>query len=274
MTSQLLSVDAVSLRFGGVTALADVTFDVAAGEMFGIIGPNGAGKSSLINVLTGFYRATSGTVRLDGEPLTGQRPAELASRGVVRTFQNLGLFEHMTVLENVLVGHHMRMRGGIVSAALRLWYATRSEVTARRECEELLALLGLAGVRNATVGQLPYGTKKRVEFAKALAARPRCLLLDEPVAGLNSEESARVAEIISFARTEVGAAVVLIEHDVEMVMNLCDRVMVLDFGRLIALDTPENVRNTPEVIAAYIGEQVERTQPGEQPNIIEGATRE
>lgn len=260
MSNELLVADSVTLRFGGVAALSEVSVDVREGEILGIIGPNGAGKSSLINVLTGAYRATSGSVRIDGEVVSGTRPAAIAAKGVVRTFQNLGLFDRMTVLENVMVGRHVRMKGGIVAGALRLPSTRRDEAAARRHCDELLRLLELEDVRDTLVGQLPYGTKKRVEFAKALAAEPRCILLDEPVAGLNSEESHRVAAIIARARSEFGATVVLIEHNVELVMSLADRVMVLDFGRRIALGTPDEVRRTPEVIAAYIGEQIEHQE--------------
>lgn len=274
MANDLLVAEGVTLRFGGVAALSEVSFSVREGEIFGIIGPNGAGKSSLINVLTGTYRATSGSVRLEGQGLTGERPAEIARRGVVRTFQNLGLFDRMTVLENVMVGRHVRMHGGIVASALRLPGLRRHEAEARQHCRALLGLLELAHVRDTLVGQLPYGVKKRVEFAKALAAEPRCILLDEPVAGMNEEESSRVAEIIGRTRSEFGATVVLIEHNIELVMGLTDRVMVLDFGKRIALGTPDEVRRTPEVIAAYIGEHVEHpgaAAPGGDPGLTPAA---
>lgn len=254
MSTTLLDVRDVCLKFGGVAALSDVSFEVRQGETLGIIGPNGAGKSSLVNVLTGAYRPTSGSVRLDGQEVVGRSPAEIAGRGVVRTFQNLGLFDQMTVLENVLVGRHTRMTGGIVAAALRLPSTLRQERSAVERCEWLLAELDLLEHRDARVGLLPYGIKKRVEFAKALAADPRCIVLDEPVAGMNSEESERLAQIIRRVKTEFGASVVLIEHDIDMVMSLCDRVLVLDFGRRIAIGSPAEVQADPAVVAAYLGD--------------------
>lgn len=260
MTEDLLEARSLTLRFGGVTALADVSFTVREAEIFAIIGPNGAGKSSLINVLTGIYRATSGSVLFDGRDVTGASPAAIARAGAVRTFQNLGLFDRMTVLENVIVGRHVRRKGGILSGALRLPAARRAEREAAEFSMGLLDLLDLRQFKDTPVGLLPYGTKKRVEFAKALAGEPRLVMLDEPVAGLNTEESARLADVIARTRSEFGATVVLIEHNVEMVMAMADRVMVLDFGKRIALGSPDEVRNTPEVIAAYIGEQVEHAQ--------------
>lgn len=257
MSDPLLQVQDVTLKFGGVTALDGVSFDVRQGEMFAIIGPNGAGKSSLINVLTGIYHATSGKVRFAGQDVTDRSPAAIARAGAVRTFQNLGLFERMSVLDNVLVGRHGHSGGGIVAGMFRWPAAMRLERQATEHCRAVLDLLGLSSVADSPVGVLPYGTKKRVEFAKALAAEPQLIMLDEPVAGLNTEESERLAQIIVQTRSEFGATVVVIEHNVEMVMSMADRVMVLDFGRRIAIGDPSTVRTDPRVVAAYIGEQAD-----------------
>jgi branched-chain amino acid transport system ATP-binding protein len=265
MTAPVLAVEGVSLAFGGVNALTDVTFSIGPRQTFAVIGPNGAGKSSLLNVLTGIYRPQQGSVHLNGTPILGKPAAAIARLGLSRTFQNLGLFDSMSVLDNVLVGRAPRLRSGLVAGSLWWGRSRREEVAARRHGQELLDLFELGDQQDAEVGALPYGTKKRVELAKALANDPKLLLLDEPVAGMNPEESARIAETITLARTEIGASVLLIEHDLPMVMRLADTVMVLDFGQCVAQGTPDEVQADPEVLRAYTGDLGPRAASRETP---------
>lgn len=254
MTGTVLAVDGVNLSFGGVNALTDISFAIDAQQTFAVIGPNGAGKSSLLNVLTGVYRPQRGSVQLGGVDILGKRAHEIAGLGLSRTFQNLGLFDSMTVLDNVLVGASPRLTSGVVAGSLWWGRSRKEESAARRHAQELLDLVGLGDEQASQVSGLPYGTKKRVELVKALANDPRLLLLDEPVAGMNPEESARIAETISVARDELGASILLIEHDLPMVMKLADVVMVLDFGHAVAQGTPAEVQADPEVLRAYTGD--------------------
>lgn len=253
MTTPLLSVSDLSLAFGGTSALADVSFDVNPGELFAVIGPNGAGKTSTFNCISGVYRPSQGSIRFDGESLLGVRPDVIAQRGVARTFQNIELFDNLTVLENLLLGRHNLIAAQWWEAFLWLPRARRSEVQARRAVEDIIDFLDLAAVRHLPVGILPYGIKKRIEVGRALAMEPRLLLLDEPVAGMNVEETEDMARFIMDIRTELGVAMILVEHDMRLVMDLADRVMVLDFGRQIAIGTPQDVQADPAVIAAYLG---------------------
>lgn len=264
MSEPLLEVNDVNLSFGGVSALTDVSFTVHAGETFAIIGPNGAGKSSLLNVLTGIYRPSSGSARIAGQELVGRRPHHIAHLGVSRTFQNLGLFDSMSVFDNVLVGRSAKLHRGIVAGSAWWGPSRREEIRARRRCAEILDLLGLADLQAAHLGILPYGTKKRVELAKALASDPRILLLDEPVAGMNPEESAQIAHSIEVARAEMHATVVLIEHDLPLVMSIADTVLVMDFGKVIAAGEPAAIQSDPEVLRAYTGDL------GDQPSAVVG----
>jgi branched-chain amino acid transport system ATP-binding protein len=254
MSEPLLLVNDVNLSFGGVSALSDVSFAVNSGETFAIIGPNGAGKSSLLNVLTGIYRPSSGSARVAGEELIGRRPHHIARLGVSRTFQNLGLFESMSVIDNVMVGRSAKLESGILAGSAWWGPSRREETKARRRCAEILDVLGLADLQAAHLGILPYGTKKRVELAKALASDPSILLLDEPVAGMNPEESAQIAHSIEVARAEMGATVVLIEHDLPLVMSIAHTVLVMDFGKVIAVGGPEAIQSDPEVLCAYTGD--------------------
>jgi branched-chain amino acid transport system ATP-binding protein len=249
----LLEVSNVCLRFGGVTALDGISFAVEHGEFFAIIGPNGAGKTSLLNVLNGFYRPQQGEVVLDGRSLIGQRPSTIASWGVARTFQNLALFDDLTVLENVVLGRHHLMRSGILSGAFWWGRARKEEYAARRECLPLLEMTGLDGIAGSPVRDLPYGVKKRVELARALALKPRLLLLDEPVAGMNATESNELASWVLTAQRQLDLTVVMIEHDMALVRRVADRALVIDFGQVICLESPDMAMRDPRVVRAYLG---------------------
>jgi len=249
----LLDVADLTLRFGGATTLDAVSFDVRQGELFAIIGPNGAGKTSTFNCISGVYRPQAGSIALDGESLLGVAPDEIARRGVARTFQNVELFDNLSVLDNLLLGRHQKSTYSWPEAMAWFGRSRRQELASRRRIEDLIEFLDLARVRHLPVGILPYGIRKRVELGRALAMEPRLLLLDEPVAGMNSEETEDMARFILDIRTELGTSMIMVEHDMRLVMDLADRVMVIDFGRRIALGTPEEVQRDPAVIAAYLG---------------------
>ena len=251
----ILEVDGITLAFDGVVAVDHVSFTVEPGELFAIIGPNGAGKTSIFNVLSGVYRPQSGAVRFNGQDLLGRRPHRIAAMGVARTFQNIELFAHLTVVENLMLGRHHHMRYGALSAFLWLGRARREEVANREAVEEVIDFLELAQWRRLPVGLLPYGVQKRVELGRALAMQPKLLLLDEPVAGMNVEETEDMARFILDIRDEFGIAMVMVEHDMGLVMDLADRVMVLDFGKPIRTGTPAEVQGDPDVVRAYLGEQ-------------------
>jgi branched-chain amino acid transport system ATP-binding protein len=249
----LLEVRGLRLRFGGVTALDGVGFDVLPGELFAVIGPNGAGKTSIFNCINGVYRPQEGSVRLAGESLMGLSPAAIAARGVARTFQNLGLFVHLDVVDNLMLGRHHLMRTGFVAGALWWGRARREEVAHRARVEEIVELLELEPHRHTPAGLLPYGVQKRLELGRALAMEPRLLLLDEPVAGMNLEETEDMARHLLQVRAELSPAMVLVEHEMRMVMDLADRVMALDFGRPLRTGTPAEVQADPQVVEAYVG---------------------
>jgi branched-chain amino acid transport system ATP-binding protein len=261
VTAPLLSVSSLSLSFGGTNALSEVSFEVHPGELFAVIGPNGAGKTSAFNCISGVYRPSGGSIDFDGESLLGLRPDVIARRGVARTFQNIELFDNLTVLENLLLGRHNLIGAPWWQAMLWLPAARRAEAESRRAVENIIDFLDLAAVRRMPVGILPYGIKKRIELGRALATDPKLLLLDEPVAGMNVEETEDMARFIMDIRTELGIPMILVEHDMRLVMDLADRVMVLDFGREIATGRPEDVQADPAVIAAYLGGAAEPEHP-------------
>jgi len=249
----ILAVENVSLSFGGVQALRDVSFDVREHEVRAIIGPNGAGKSSMLNVVNGVYHPQKGTIRLQGREFHDMDPHEAAKMGIARTFQNIALFKGMTVLDNVMTGRNLKMRCSFLEQAL--WYgrARREELEHRRAVEQVIDFLEIQHIRKTPVARLPYGLQKRVELARALAAEPRLLLLDEPMAGMNLEEKQDMCRFILDVNDHYGTTIALIEHDMGVVMDISDRVVVLDYGRKIGDGTPEEVRGNQAVIDAYLG---------------------
>jgi branched-chain amino acid transport system ATP-binding protein len=248
----LLRFEEVTLRFFGVTALREVSFEVGPGELLAVIGPNGAGKTTIFNCINGVYRPQDGRIELHGQELRGG-PVEIARQGVARTFQNLGLFSNLTVLDNLMLGRHLRMRTGFLSGALWLGPARREEAEHRAQVEEVVELLELEQHRHVPVAVLPYGIKKRIELGRALAMEPELLLLDEPVAGMSLEEAQDMARYLIEVRRRLGTTMILVEHDMAFVMDLADRVLVLDFGEVIAEGDPEHVQHDQRVIDAYLG---------------------
>jgi branched-chain amino acid transport system ATP-binding protein len=249
----ILTVEEVSLAFGGVKALQDVSFDVREHEVRAIIGPNGAGKSSMLNVINGVYHPQHGKIRFREREFSDMDPHEAAVMGIARTFQNIALFKGMSVLDNIMTGRNLRMRAGILAQALRLGPAEREEIRHREQVEQIIDFLELQPYRKMQAGRLPYGLQKRVDLGRALASEPQMLLLDEPMAGMNLEEKQDMCRFILDANDQLGTTLVLIEHDMSVVMDISDRVVVLDYGKKIADGSPDEVRANQAVVEAYLG---------------------
>jgi branched-chain amino acid transport system ATP-binding protein len=253
---QVLKVANVTQRFGGLTALENVSMEVAAGEIIGVIGPNGAGKTTLFNCITGIYKPTEGTVELAGRNITGWKPYQITKQGFARTFQNIRLFKKMTVLDNVIVGMHTRTRSNLFDAVFCTSHKRLEMMEAQKKAEELLKLFNLYEHRYDMATSLPYGQQRELEIVRAMAAEPKLLLLDEPAAGMNEQETQTLMERVGLLK-KMGYTILLIEHDMRFVMNICERLYVLDNGRLIGQGTPQEVKKNPVVIEAYLGKDEE-----------------
>jgi branched-chain amino acid transport system ATP-binding protein len=251
----ILTADTISLAFGGITALNGISLEIRRHEILAMIGPNGAGKTSMLNVINGFYHPQAGTITWKGETRRHMRPYQAAAQGIARTFQNVALFKGMTTLDNVMTGRLLRMRRNFLWQAIHFGPAQQEELEHRAYVERIIDFLEIQAIRKTPVGRLPYGLQKRVELGRALAMEPELLLLDEPMAGMNVEEKEDMCRFILDVNDEFGTTIALIEHDMGVVMDISDRVVVLDYGRKIADGPPEEVRISPEVIAAYLGEQ-------------------
>jgi len=249
----MLEVRSITQRFGGINALQDISFTVAKGEITGVIGPNGAGKTTLFNIVTGIYTQTSGQIFLEGADISHVPAEKLAQRGLVRTFQNIELFGSMTVLENVMVGLHTRSSCGIISCMGKMPWHMREERRIRNRAHDWLAFCGISDLADQTAGSLPFGKGRLLEIARAMAVEPRIMLMDEPAAGLNNRETSELAGLIRKIR-DAGVTVVLVEHDMELVMDICDRIVVLNLGEKLAEGTPREIQENQAVIAAYLGE--------------------
>ena len=249
----LLEVSNLGIAFGGLQAVDKFDLTIEKGQLFGLIGPNGAGKTTIFNMLTGVYKPNEGDIILDGQNITGMQPQKISKAGIARTFQNIRLFNDMSVLDNVRVGLHNQVHYSTVAGVLRLPSFYEKENIMRGKAMALLKIFGLDGVAKQKASNLPYGMQRKLEIARALATEPKLLLLDEPAAGMNPNETAELAETVRFVRDKFGIAILLIEHDMSFVMELCEKIVVVDYGRIIAFGNAQEVRNNPKVIAAYLG---------------------
>ena len=254
MSKQMLHAENITQRFGGMTAVDRVSVDLYQGEIVGIIGPNGAGKTTFFNVLTGIYTPTEGKVFLDGDDITGKMPHEIAKLGMTRNFQNIRLFNNMTILENVMAGMYCRKKANLFDSILHTKRHRQEERETEQEALKYIDIVGLSDYRYDMATSLPYGQQRKLEIGRALASDPKVLLLDEPAAGMNDQETIELADFIRNLR-EIGYNIILIDHDMRLVMNICDRIYVLNYGALIAQGTPDEIKKNPEVIAAYLGEE-------------------
>ncbi|RKD24439.1 high-affinity branched-chain amino acid ABC transporter ATP-binding protein LivG [Ammoniphilus oxalaticus] len=256
-TAPLLRVSGAGIQFGGLKAVSDVHMEVNEGELIGLIGPNGAGKTTCFNLLTGVYMPTEGEISLEGQRLNGLAPFKITRKGISRTFQNIRLFKELSVLDNVKVAYHSLARHSMFSSIFRLPSHFKEEREMEQKAIEFLSVFDLDGLKDETAKNLPYGQQRRLEIARALAAEPKLLLLDEPAAGMNPQETMELMDLIAFIREKFDLTIILIEHDMQLVMGICERIYVLDHGQLIAEGDPNFVRNHPKVIEAYLGEEVD-----------------
>ena len=253
MSDVLLKAEGVSIVFGGLKAVSDFDFYINKGELVGLIGPNGAGKTTAFNLITGVYQPTTGSIELDGESIVGKKPYEITVKGITRTFQNIRLFSELTVLDNVKIAYHSHVKYNLVESIFRVGRYFKEEKHIEEEAMKLLKIFKLDGHAQEQAKNLPYGAQRRLEIARALAAKPKLLLLDEPAAGMNPQETKELMEMISWIRKEFGLTVLLIEHDMRLVVGICERIYVLEYGQIIATGTPKGIQQNPEGSRAYLG---------------------